>query len=94
MRWGDEEESESASTDIPVVFGDSGEAIIGSGIVRRLRYVGVFGISGTDADDAEVTLDGPLCDDVELLVVLGETFSKIADWGLDLKASRAGLGLV
>ncbi len=91
MRWGDVENGESASTDIPVVLGESGEATIGSGMVRRLRYVGVWS-SGTDAD-MDVVVDGPLCEDVELLVVLGEIFSGIVDQVRDLEAVRVGLEL-
>lgn len=78
-----------------MVLGESGEAMMGSGMVRRLRYVGVFCISG-DAEDIDivVTLEGPLCEDVELLVVFGETFSKAVDCGLELRVSRVGLVLL
>lgn len=93
MRWGDAENGESASTDIPVVLGESGEAMIGSGMVRRLRYVGVWG-SGTDTDDTGAPEDGPLCEDVELLVVLGEMFSSTVDRGCGLEVARVGLELV
>lgn len=43
MRFGaaKEGDGESASTDMPVVLGDNGVAMIGAGIVRLLRYVGV-----------------------------------------------------
>jgi len=41
MRWGDIDAGESASTDIPVVLGDKGEAMIGDGMVCRFKYVGV-----------------------------------------------------
>jgi hypothetical protein len=33
---------ESVSTDIPVLLGDRREATIGAGMVRLLRYFGVF----------------------------------------------------
>lgn len=65
--------------------------MIGSGMVRRLRYVGVWS-SETDADETDVPVDGPLCEDVELLVVLGEIFSSIVDRGRGLEGVRVGLG--
>ena len=45
MRPGVADVGESTSTTIPVLFGESGEAIIGAGIVCRFRYVGVRCIS-------------------------------------------------
>jgi len=41
MRWGVADNGESASTETPVELGDSGDAIIGAGIVCLLRYLGV-----------------------------------------------------
>jgi hypothetical protein len=38
----DASEGPGSSTDIPVMFGERGEATMGAGIVRRLRYVGVL----------------------------------------------------
>jgi hypothetical protein len=38
----DEGEEELVSTVRPVLLGDSGEAMIGAGNVRRFRYVGVM----------------------------------------------------
>lgn len=46
MRWEveglAENADESPSTEIPVVFGESGEAIMGAGRVRRFKYIGVL----------------------------------------------------
>jgi hypothetical protein len=77
-----------------VVLGESGEAIMGSGIVRRFRYAGVLCNSGTDAEDVEVILGGTLRKDVELMVVFDETLSRVIDCKLDLGTSRVGLKLL
>ena len=42
IRLGVNEFGESTSTLIPVVLGERGDAMMGAGIVRRLRYVGVL----------------------------------------------------
>lgn len=41
IRDGVEDTGESTSTLTPVLFGDRGDAMIGAGMVWRLRYVGV-----------------------------------------------------
>jgi hypothetical protein len=38
----DDKERESSSKEVPVLLGESGDAIIGAGIVRRLRSIDVF----------------------------------------------------
>lgn len=47
IRFADMAGGESISTVTPVLFGDNGVAMMGEGIVRRLRYVGVERVSGT-----------------------------------------------
>jgi hypothetical protein len=58
IRWGEGEDGESASTEIPVELGDSGEATMGSGKVRRLRYVGVPRFLGEDGEVVGLAFDG------------------------------------
>jgi hypothetical protein len=41
IRWGVVERWESASTMMPVEFGERGDAMIGAGMVCLLRYFGV-----------------------------------------------------
>lgn len=57
MRWGEDEDGESASTEIPVELGDSGDATMGSGKVRRLRYVGVLWFLGEVGEEVGLSLE-------------------------------------
>lgn len=64
-------EGESASTVIPVVLGDNGDAIMGEGKVRRLRYVGVLYCS-TAGDGLAGGVDGRSDEEDEEPVGSGE----------------------
>jgi len=64
---GEYDDRSGFSTLTPVVFGDSGDAMMGAGMVRRFRYVGVFISAAGDCcgESAESSSQKPalgLCD--------------------------------
>jgi len=81
VRIGDVSEGVSAEAEVPVILGENGDVIIGSGMVRRLRYSGV----------SEGILEGPLCRDTGLLVLSSVIFSGAVGCDLDFTVLWMGL---
>jgi len=72
FRRGDVDEGVSISA---VVLGENGSVIIGSGMVRRLRCIAVS------------IVEGPLFEDIGLLMVFGVTFPRAEGCNPDFKVS-------